>query len=138
MAVCAYVLVIVFGTTDLELLIGKGVKLPVIDVMMPIVVFYGVAPYIVVLVHFNLLLQLQLLSRKLYAFDAAAPEEDRIGGMRDRLHIFPFTYYLIGQPGIIVRALMGIIVSFTLVLLPLITLFSLQIRFLSYQDEAIT
>lgn len=138
MAVCAYVLVIVFGTTDLELLIGKDVKLPVIDVMMPIVGFYAVAPYIVALVHFNLLLQLQLLSRKLYAFDAAAPEENRIGGMRDRLHIFPFTYYLIGRPGRVVRTLMGIIVSFTLVFLPLITLFSLQIRFLSYQDEAIT
>ena len=76
MALCAYVLVIVFGTTDMDLLIGKGVKLPVVDVTVPIVGFYAFAPYLVVLVHFNLLLQLQLLSRQLYAFDAAAPKEE--------------------------------------------------------------
>jgi hypothetical protein len=108
MALCAYVLVIVFGTTDMDLLIGKGVKLPVVDVTVPIVGFYWFAPYLVFLVHFNLLLQLQLLSRKLYAFDAAAarlilpnfihpsvhaaPKEEGIGGLRDRLHIFPYTY----------------------------------------------
>jgi len=45
MAVCAYVLVIVFGTTDLDLLMGgNNVKLPVIDVMVPIVGFYAFAP----------------------------------------------------------------------------------------------
>jgi hypothetical protein len=53
MALCAYVLVIVFSTTDMDLLIGKGVKLPVVDVTVPIVGFYAFAPYLVVLVHFN-------------------------------------------------------------------------------------
>ncbi len=56
MAVCAYVLVIVFGTTDLDLLVGRGVKFPVVDVEVPIVGFYAVAPYLLVLVHFNLVL----------------------------------------------------------------------------------
>ena len=79
MAVCAYVLVIVFGTTDLDLLMGgNNVKLPVIDVAVPIVGFYAVAPYLVVLMHLNLLLQLQLLSRKLFAFDAATPTGEGI------------------------------------------------------------
>jgi hypothetical protein len=44
MALCAYVLVIVFSTTDMDLLIGKGVKLPVVDVTVPIVGFYAFAP----------------------------------------------------------------------------------------------
>ncbi len=139
MALCAYVLVIVFGTTDMDLLIGKGVQLPVVDVTVPIVGFYAFAPYLVVLVHFNLLLQLQLLSRKLYALDPAAPEEERIGGLRDRLHIFPFTYYLVGRPrSIIVRRLLGIVVGITLLVLPLATLLVLQLRFLAYQDQAVT
>ena len=138
MALCAYVLVIVFGTTDMDLLIGKGVKLPVVDVTVPIVGFYAFAPYLVVLVHFNLLLQLQLLSRQLYAFDAAAPKEERIGGLRDRLHIFPYTYYLVGRPGPIVRRLLGIVVGITLLVLPLATLLVLQLRFLAYQDQAVT
>ena len=138
MALCAYVLVIVFGTTDMDLLIGKGVKLPVVDVTVPIVGFYAFAPYLVVLVHFNLLLQLQLLSRQLYAFDAAAPEEEGLGGLRDRLHIFPYTYYLVGRPGPIVRRLLGVVVGITLLVLPLATLLVLQLRFLAYQDQAVT
>jgi hypothetical protein len=113
MALCAYVLIIVFGTTDMDLLIGKGVKLPVVDVTVYIVGFYAIAPYLVVLVHFNLLLQLQLLSHKLYAFDTAAPKEEGSGGLRDRLHIFPYTYYLVGRAGPIVRWL-GPLVGFTL------------------------
>ena len=138
MALCAYVLIIVFGTTDMDLLIGKGVKLPIVDVKVPIVGFYAFAPYLIVLVHFNLLLQLQLLSRKLYAFDAAAPKEERIGGLRDRLHIFPYTYYLVGRPSPIVRRLLGIVVGITLLILSLATLLVLQLRFLAYQDQAVT
>ena len=132
MAMCAYVLIIVFGTTDLDLLIGKGVRLPVVNVDIPIVGFYAFAPYFVVLVHLNLLLQLQLLSRKLFAFDAAG------GGLHDQLHIFPYTYYLVGRPRPVVRALVGLVVSITLVVLPLATLFALQLEFLAYQSEAVT
>lgn len=137
-AACAYMLVIVFGTTDLDLLIGKGIKLPFVDVEMPIVGFFAFAPFILVLVHFNLLLQLQLLSRKLFAFDAAAQQENGIGGLRDRLHIFPFTYYLVGQPSPLVKPFLAVMVSITLVLLPLFVLFSLQLEFLAYQDESVT
>jgi len=139
MAVCAYMLVIVLGTTDLDLLMGgNNVKLPVIDVAVPIVGFYAVAPYLVVLMHLNLLLQLQLLSRKLFAFDAATPAEESVGGLRDRLHIFPYTYYLVGRPGAVVGGLLGLVVSVTLIVLPLATLLALQLKFLAYQAEGIT
>ncbi len=139
MAVCAYVLVIVFGTTDLDLLMGgNNVKLPVIDVVVPIVGFYAVAPYLVVLMHLNLLLQLQLLSRKLFAFDAVTPAEESVGGLRERLHIFPYTYYLVGRPGVVVGGLLGLVVSVSLIVLPLATLLALQLKFLAYQAEGIT
>ena len=138
MAVCAYVLVIVFGTTDMYLLIGKGIRLPVVDVEVPIVGFYAAAPYLLVLVHLNLLLQLQLLSRKLYAFSEAIPEREGLGGLRDRLHIFPYTYYLVGRPSPTVQTLFGLLVSVTLIVLPLASLLALQIGFLAYQSEAVT
>ncbi len=138
MAACSYVLVIVFGTTDLDLLIGKGIRLPVVDVEVPIVGFYAAAPYLLALVHLNLLLQLQLLSRKLYAFDAAAPTHEGLGGLRDRLHIFPYSYYLVGRPSRAVQTLFGLLVSTTVILLPLASLFALQIGFLAYQNEAVT
>ncbi len=139
MAVCAYVLVIMFGTTDLDLLLGgDNIKLPVIDVAVPLIGFYAFAPYLVVLMHLNLLLQLQLLSRKLFAFDTLTPVEQSIGGLRDRLHIFPYTYYLVGRTGPVVGGLLGLLVSITLMVLPLATLLALQLRFLAYQAEGIT
>src|SRR5512144_3121655 len=139
MAVCAYVLVIVFSTTDVDLLMGgNNVKLPVIDVMVPLVGFYAAAPYLVVLMHLNLLLQLQLLSRKLFAFDAATPAEEGLGGRRDQLHLFPYTYYLVGRPSRVVGGLLGLVVSVTLVMLPLATLLSVQLKFLAYQAAGIT
>jgi uncharacterized protein YjbI with pentapeptide repeats len=138
MAVCVYVLVIVFSTTDLGLMMDKGIKLPIMDVEVPIVGFYLFAPYIVVLVHFNLLLQLQLLSQKLFAFDAAVSQQENSGGLRDQLHIFPYTYYLVGRPNSLVHALIGLMVSITLVLLPFATLIVLQLQFLAYQSEAVT
>ncbi len=137
LALCTYVLVIVFSTTDMDLLIGKGVKLPVVDVEVPITGFYALAPYLLVLVHFNLLLQLQLLSRKLFAFDNAATKEGT-GELHDQLHIFPFTYYLVGRPSRLVHSLVTTLVTTTILLLPLYALLTLQARFLAYQNEAIT
>lgn len=138
MALCTYVLVIVFSTTDKDLLVGKGIRLPVVDVEVPILGFYAVVPYLLVLVHFNLLLQLQLLSRKLYVFDDSAPDHDGIGGLRDQLHIFPYTYYLIGRQNPLVDKLLALVVTVTLLLLPLAALVSMQARFLAYQSEAVT
>ena len=63
LAVFTYIVVIAFSTTDMDLLIGKGIKLPVVAVDVFIVGFYATAPYLLVLIHFNLLLELQLLSR---------------------------------------------------------------------------
>ena len=137
LALCAYVLVIVFSTTDMDLLIGKGIKLPVVDVEVPIVGFYAVAPYLLVLVHFNLLLQLQLLSRKLYAFDDAAPKDEGIGGLHDQLNIFPYNYYLVGRPSRLVGNLVALVVTITMLLLPLAALLTLQARFLAYQSERV-
>jgi uncharacterized protein YjbI with pentapeptide repeats len=138
MAVCAYLLVIVFGTTHLDLLFGKGIKLPFVDVEVPIAGFYTVAPYLLVLVHFNFLLQLQLLSRKLYAFNFRAPNDEWTGSLRDQLYGFPFTIYLVGRANPIVRAFLGLMVSITIILLPLITLVAMQLMFLAYQEESIT
>src|SRR5262245_46129223 len=100
LALCTYVVVIVFSTTDLDLLIGKGIKLPVVDVEVPIVGFYATVPYLLVLVHFHLLLQLQLLSRKLYAFESVASGQTQSSrrDLDDQLNIFPFNYYLVGRP----------------------------------------
>lgn len=134
MAACAYLLVTTFATTPMDLLVGRGIKLPIIGVEIPVVSFYVIAPILVVLLHFNFLLQLQLLSRKLFAFDALAPRDADI---RVRLHGFHCTQYLVGNSRPIVRSCVGVVVVFTVLFLPLLTLIGMQIRFLAYQDDVI-
>ncbi|AOS84923.1 hypothetical protein BIU88_12760 [Chlorobaculum limnaeum] len=133
-AACAYVIVIAIGRTDLDLLIGKGIRLPIIDTEVPIIGFFAFAPWILVIVHFNLLLHLQLLARKLHAFDMA----DEQGKLRDQLRIFPITYFLVGKTDERTKKLLSLMVSITVILLPLITLLLLQLQFLAYQSEMIT
>jgi uncharacterized protein YjbI with pentapeptide repeats len=145
LALCTYVLVIVFSTTDLDLLLGKGIKLPVVDVEVPIVGFYATVPYLLVLVHFNLLLVLQLHSRKLYALDQAISRQvvdmsnqGSNDGLYDRLNVFPFNYYLIGRPDPLVAFFIESLVVITILLLPVLSLLTLQARFLAYQSVPVT
>ncbi|WP_085317373.1 pentapeptide repeat-containing protein [Derxia lacustris] len=139
MAVCAYLLLVVIGTTDMHLLLGRSVPLPVVNQEVPIVAFYALSPYLLTLLHFNLLLQFQLLSRKLYAFDAAAgPRGHDPGSLRDRLHVFPYSYLLAGDMTPLVRNLTAHVVAITLIALPVVTLFAMQIRFLGYQSAVVT
>ncbi len=156
MAVCAYNLVVAFSTTDMDLLVGKGVTLPVVDVEVSIVAFYVIVPYVIVLMHFNLLLQLQMLSQKLYAYDTAAqspktnsaendpPSEpkDPVSASKfpanlalaDGLNVFPYSYYLVGWTSQWMHRCLGAVVGITILLLPLFTLLILQLRFLAYQN----
>jgi uncharacterized protein YjbI with pentapeptide repeats len=158
MTVCAYILVVVFSTMDMDLLVGKGVRLPVIDVDVPIVGFYITVPYIVVLMHFNLLLQFQMLSRKLYLYRAAQSRKPPIEGdergnnansttvreqtdtvtISDRVHSFPYSFYFLSENNNGMGWCVGTIVGFTILLLPLVTLLSLQFRFLAYQEDFYT
>lgn len=133
-ATCSYVIVIAIGRTDLDLLIGKGIRLPIIDTEVPIVGFFAFEPLILAVVHFNLLLHLQLLARKLHAFDLA----DAKGELRDQLRIFPITCYLVGKTDELTRKLLSLMVSITVILLPLLTMLILQLQFLAYQSEVIT
>jgi hypothetical protein len=136
--ICVYVLAIVFSTTDLDLLIGKGIRLPVVNVDVSIVGFYIFAPYLVVIIHFSLLVQLKLLSQKLFIVDNKAQLQKDINRLRDRVHIFPFNYYLIGLSSSLLNTLSGLIVSITVIILPIATLLAVQLQFLAYQNEVVT
>jgi len=49
-----YVQAIIFSTTDLQLLISsEGLKLPIIDLIVPLVGFYVVIPIFIIALHFN-------------------------------------------------------------------------------------
>jgi hypothetical protein len=54
--VVIYVAAVVLSTTDRQLLlVNEGLKLPLIDLAVPLQGFYFVVPYFVLALHFNLL-----------------------------------------------------------------------------------
>lgn len=138
-AFAAYLGVIVWGTTHEDLLRISPVKLPILDVELPLTTFYSFVPWMVVLLHFNLLMQLELLSCKLWNLDRDLPATPAGQQIRDRLFIFPFTHLIVGHSSVwLIRWLLSLVVGITVIALPLFMLLAAQIRFLPFHDEAIT
>ena len=55
--VSVYVAILIGSTTDEELLRGSDVKLPLLNIGIPIVGVYIVVPALYIILHFNLLVQ---------------------------------------------------------------------------------
>lgn len=139
MAFCAYFGVIIWGTTHEEMLRISPVKLPILDVELPLTTFYAAVPWLLVLLHFNLLMQLELLSRKLWNLDQIIPATKAGQLIRDHLFIFPFTHLIAGRSNVqLIRWLLSLVVGISVIALPLSILLAAQIRFLPYHDETIT
>ncbi len=137
-----YIAILIGSTTHEQLLRESGVTLPLLGVELPIVVVYAIVPGLFALLHFNLLLQLYLLSRKLHHLDGAIARlkttPARLSA-RDRLYPFPFSQMLIGrQHGRVMRGLLKLMVWLTVLVLPVILLLWAQVRFLPYHSAAIT
>jgi hypothetical protein len=138
-----YIAVAVGATTPEQLLRSAPVELPLLNVQIPLFGFYWIAPFLFVLMHFNLLLQFHLLAQKLWRLDLAierqiAPESAR-DAQRRLLHSFAFSHMLIGRhhrP--LIRALLHIMIWMTVILLPVALLLAVQIRFLPYHDASTT
>jgi hypothetical protein len=113
-----------------ELLRAGPVTLPLLNVDLPLLGFYWVAPALFVLLHLNLLLQLYLLSGKLHRLDQAirppGSEKHETEAQQDRraqLYPFPFTHMLIGrQQRWLMRFLLWLIVVLTVLVLPVLLL----------------
>lgn len=83
-----YLMIIVGSTSDYQLLIPNSkVKLPFVDVEVSLILFYILAPIIVLAGHFNLLQNLESHHHKLLAWQAAYP-----GKQVPRALIEPFLY----------------------------------------------
>jgi hypothetical protein len=142
MFVLTYVALAIGSTTDEQLLRVSSLTMPLVGIKLPVVGFFVVAPYLVVLLHLNLLLQLYLLSRPLHALDgalASVPQDPARKLYRLRLFPLPFTHFLIGrEPRRLVRFFVWISVVATVMLLPLALVTSAQIRFLPYHDATVS
>lgn len=153
LAFAAYCILVITQTTPEQLLKDAPVKLPLLDAELRLTRFYFWAPILLVIMHINLLLQMELLSSVLWQLDEElddyidqninhqSPEERKkyTEEVRERLHIFPLTYLIAGRPkdrGI--KELLSFIVCMTDMLLTLFVLVHAQVTFLAYHHEWIT
>ena len=141
----AYLTMTVGAVTHENLLRQTAIKLPVLNVELPLVGFFWIAPLFFLLVHFYLFLQLAILVRKVASFDvklrSTIPSEDQQEEYRKRLDSFLIVQFLYGakseRTGITGR-LLRLIAKISLVILPLALLLQFQLTFLPYHDAWVT
>jgi len=116
-----YIAIIIGSTTDVQLLKVSPVTLPLLHVPLPIVGFYAVVPWLLLLIYFTLLLHLTFLAQRLHQLNAvlaAFPDDIVREEQRVRLFPFPFSVMLSGRPARWrLRWLLGLMVLTTIVLL---------------------
>lgn len=141
LTVAVYVAVTIASTTDEMLVRAHLVTLPLLNTQIPIsgpFGFYTVAPWLIVLLHTDFLLQLSMLGGKLARFQTAAdglPEEASTH-LRERMASFYYVQFLTGQaPSRFLNVLSGLIMWLTMVVLPLALLLWVQVRFLPFHSQ---
>ena len=144
-SVGAYVAVTVASTTHEMLLRASNlVTLPLLNAQIPIIGpfgFYTIAPWLIVLLHSDLLLQLSILGNELTRFDqevnrVAEPQRTLL---RQRVANFYYVLYLTGgAPSRILHLLSAFITWMTAVMIPLGLLLFIQIRFLPFHSPSDT
>lgn len=144
LTVAVYVAITVAATTDEMLLRGTQVKLPLLDTEIPIsglFGFYTVAPWLLVLLHCDLLMQVNVLATKLFRFQERAAQLTALeqGRLSDRLASFHYVqFFLRAGSTRLVRAVPGLVLVATVVALPLLLLCWTQLRFSVLHDPVVT
>jgi uncharacterized protein YjbI with pentapeptide repeats len=137
-----YFSLIIASTTDKQLLLISPVNLPMINVKLPLREFYVLAPWILVFLHFHLLVQFYLLSQNLHCYKkllAKVNDPEEFESWTNRLSAFSFNHLIINrQHKRIMRVVLAAIILTTVIVLPLVLLLWAQARFIPYQSEAIT
>ena len=136
-------LAIAFGSvTHRDLFLETPIKLPLLNVDLSLVGFFVVAPLLLLIFHFYLLLQLLGLASKAKDYntllvDGATAASDR-RYLRQRLDVFPILQFLAGprdqRTGFRGYSL-RLIVWITLVATPVLILLQAQVTFLPYHRE---
>jgi len=133
----AYAIISVAGITDEQLLKESPLKLPILNVDIPLREYLAILPMVVFLIHLELLVQFALLSNKVNHFEAglrhlpaAAANEFRL-----RLENFMLLHLLAGRHNAVLRCLLFILMYAALVAFPLTALLAVQWQVLAYRDE---
>jgi uncharacterized protein YjbI with pentapeptide repeats len=140
-----YLLIAAATVTHRQLLLAEPLKLPVLDISLPLWGFFFLAPILFVILHVYVLLQLLLLARTAAAYNAAVERADLLpeenASLRQRLANTLFAQILAGSPreregwlGWMLKAMAWI----TLVIAPILILLMFQFAFLPYHSHLAT
>jgi len=141
-----YLAIATSTTTHRMLFLESPIKLPVLNIDLPLLGFYILAPIIFVVFDFYVLLNLVLLARTAKSFEDTIqhvlPEDgDARENFRMRIENTIFVQLLVGgkpeRKGFN-GALLSLMALITLALAPVALILLLQITFLPYHSEAIT
>jgi len=143
--VLLYLLIAVGGVTHRDLFLENPVKLPFLNVDLPLLGFFMLGPLIFLIVHAYVLLHFVLLAGKVGDFDAELrvqiTDEEVRKRLRRQLPSNIFVQFLAGSRevrGGIMGFLLRLIAQISLVLGPIALLVFFQLQFLPYHNEAIT
>ena len=140
-----YLAIAVGSVTHRNLLLEDPIKLPLLNVELPLVAFFWVAPLLFLIFHAYLLLNLRLLVDNVRRYnevvDAAQLDPKQDNSFRLLLTNFPFVQLLAGTSDSrngLVGGVLRVIVWITVVLAPVVLLVLMQLQFLPYHDWRVT
>lgn len=140
-----YLTIATGGVTHRDLLLANPVKLPFLNVDLPLLGFFFIGPLILVLIHVYILLHFVLLANKIGIFHAELhvqiPEDSVRTQLRAQLPSNIFIQFLAGPHDVregIIGIMLKIIAHISLVYGPIVLLLFFQLRFLPYHSEFIT
>jgi uncharacterized protein YjbI with pentapeptide repeats len=140
-----YLLIAAGGVTHRDLLFENPVKLPFLNVDLPLLGFFVLGPAIFLVVHAYVLLHLVLLAGKVGYFDAELRAQiidaEVRGRLRRQLPSNIFVQFLAGPREVrsgVLGFMLQLIAQISLVLGPIALLVFFQFQFLPYHDVAIT
>jgi uncharacterized protein YjbI with pentapeptide repeats len=139
-------LAIAYGSvTHRNLFLEDPIRLPLLNVDLPLVAFFVVAPSALVIIHAYVLLQIYALSGRAREYDKLlvirTPTLLEQWLIRQRLDPFLVLQYLVGPKNSdnhIYNAFLGIIIWITLVAAPILLTLQAQVTFLPFHYEEVT
>jgi uncharacterized protein YjbI with pentapeptide repeats len=145
MTFAAYLIVAAGSVNHLALFQESTIKLPVLAAELPLVAFFAIAPFFLLLFHFYLFLNLVTLSRRIATYNRVlvenvAAEDDR-NLLRARLDTFLVVQLLcrpLKERAGLNAGLLNIVIWITLVGVPISLLLQFQATFLPYHHSGVT
>jgi uncharacterized protein YjbI with pentapeptide repeats len=139
----SYLAVAVGATTHRDLFLESPISLPILGVDLPLIAFYIVAPFLFLIMHLYLLVNLYVLGRRIHLFEERLEREVPVRADQERVRasLDPFIVLLhvagrISAP--VPRLLLALTVWITVIAGPVILLIAFQVQFLAYHSEPVT